>query len=93
MENQQKNKKKTFWKTNKTKCLKVSDPPLDMFVGFPEGFLQNQKNLLENPKTFWKTKTNISKGGSDTFNNFVFVCFPEGFVGFILFSLVFVVFS
>ena len=36
-ENQRKTKK-NFGKTKKTKLLKVSDPLLDMFFGFPESF-------------------------------------------------------
>ena len=64
---------KTFGKTNKTKLLKVSDPPLDMDLLFfvcwcSLKFLQNQENLRENPKhqrtstrhtkTLWKTNNN-----------------------------------
>ena len=47
-----------FGKYKKTKFLKVSDPPLDMFffvvLGFPEGFYNTQK-------AFEKTKENQRK--------------------------------
>ena len=120
----------------KTKLLKVSDPPLDMFFGFPEGFYKTNKtfgNTNKNKQTtnpyprvglkplrtlffgfpeaffgflwllyfwfsrrvFWfsknlrENKKTISKGGYETFKNFVFACFPEGFLGFLRFLCIF----
>ena len=55
-----------FGKSQKTKLLKVSGPPLDMglvclVVWFPRRFLQNQKNFRENQRYQRKQKktTNI----------------------------------
>ena len=56
-ENQRKPKKtnKTLGKTKKTKCLKVSDSPLDMFFvfcfGFPDGFYKTKKSLEKTKNT------------------------------------------
>ena len=60
------------------------------FSGFPEGFFGFLKTFGKTKKTN-KTKP-ISKGGSETFKNFGFLGFPENIVGFLWFSLVFLVF-
>ena len=96
----QRKQNKTLGNTKKTKFLKVSDPPLDMlffcfheccfvFAVFPKVFWFS-KNLRENNKK-QKNKP-ISKGGSETFKKNVFVGFPEGFLGFLWFSLFCLVF-
>ena len=99
---QPKTTKQTFGKTKTTNCLKVSDPPLDMglfvfllfLLGFPGSCFWFCKRPSGKPTT---NKTNpISKGGSETFNNFVFWVFPKVvlvFFGFFLYcwlSLMFV---
>ena len=64
-----------FRQTKKNKFSKVSDPPLDMGLVlfgvwvFPKVFRRNTTFGKTNKQN--KTKP-ISKGGSETFNNFVF---------------------
>ena len=69
-----------------------------LFVWFSRRFLENQQNIRETQtyqKPFGKTKKtnkkNISKGGSETFKNFVFLVFPI-WCGCFWFSLVCLVF-
>ena len=42
----------TFGKTQTTKCLKVSYPPLDLFFcGFPEGFYKTKQHIEKTKNT------------------------------------------
>ena len=96
-----KENQKNLRENQKTKCLKVSDPPLDMgsffllfllfsrrFFWLSLVFVVFSVVLLVLQKPSGKPKKTISKGGSETFKKLCFFGFPECVVGFLWFSLV-----
>ena len=84
-DNQRKYKTQPSGKHKTTKCLKVSNPPVDMFFGFSLRFLENQKNIRENQKYKRKPKNTQKTFGTTKLTNCLKVADPPLDMGLLFF--------